>query len=39
MGAAYSLKAFHDALLSHGDPPLYYSRKFLLGPNDTGSLL
>ena len=39
MGANYSLRAFHDALLSHGDPPLYYARKFLLGPDDTGSLL
>jgi uncharacterized protein (DUF885 family) len=39
MGASYSLRAFHDALLAHGDPPLYYARRFLLGPGDTGSLL
>jgi uncharacterized protein (DUF885 family) len=39
MGAAYSLRAFHDAVLSHGDPPIYYLRKFILGPDDTGSLL
>ncbi len=39
MGAAYSLRAFHDAVLSHGDPPIYYLRKFMLGPDDTGSLL
>jgi uncharacterized protein (DUF885 family) len=39
MGPNYSLRAFHDAFLSHGDPPLYYARKFLLGPDDTGSLL
>jgi uncharacterized protein (DUF885 family) len=39
VGATYSLRAFHDALLSHGDPPLYYARKFLLGPDDAGSLL
>ena len=38
-GAAYSLKAFHNAFLSHGDPPIYYIRKFLLGADDTGSLL
>ena len=39
MGAAYTLAAFHDAFLSHGDPPMYYIRKFLLGPTDAGSLL
>jgi len=39
MGPNYSLRAFHDAFLSHGDPPVYYARKFLLGPDDTGSLL
>jgi len=39
MGAAYTLAAFHDAFLSHGDPPMYYIRKFLLGAADTGSLL
>jgi len=39
MGAAFSLSAFHDALLSHGDPPIYYLRKLLLGANDNGSLL
>jgi uncharacterized protein (DUF885 family) len=39
MGAAYTLRGFHDALLSHGDPPIYYMRKLLLGQSDTGSLL
>ena len=39
MGAQYSLAGFHDALLSHGDPPVYYLRQLLLGPDDKGSLL
>ncbi len=39
MGPQYSLAAFHDALLSHGDPPIYYARKLLLGADDKGSLL
>jgi uncharacterized protein (DUF885 family) len=39
MGAAYSLNAFHDAFLSHGDPPIYFARKFLLGADDAGPLL
>jgi uncharacterized protein (DUF885 family) len=36
---SYKLSQFHDELLSHGDPPLYFSRKFLLGADDKGSLL
>jgi uncharacterized protein (DUF885 family) len=39
MGAKFELATFHDALLSHGDPPIYYIRQLLLGPNDKGSLL
>jgi uncharacterized protein (DUF885 family) len=39
VGSSFSLRAFHDALLSHGDPPIYYLRKLLLGPDDRGSLL
>lgn len=39
MGSSYTLRGFHDALLSHGDPPIYYVRKMLLGASDTGSLL
>lgn len=39
VGASFDLAKFHDALLSHGDPPIYYVRKMLLGPNDKGSLL
>jgi uncharacterized protein (DUF885 family) len=35
----YKLSQFHDELLSHGDPPLYFARKFLLGADDSGSLL
>jgi uncharacterized protein (DUF885 family) len=38
-GASFDLAKFHDALLSHGDPPIYYVRKMILGPGDTGSLL
>ena len=39
LGASYTLAGFHDALLSHGDPPIYFLRKFLLGPDDNGALL
>lgn len=39
MGATFNLREFHDALLSHGDPPIYYARKLLLGADDNGSLL
>ena len=38
-GSSFTLRGFHDALLSHGDPPIFYIRKMLLGPADTGSLL
>jgi len=38
-GSAYHLNQFHDELLSHGDPPIYFLRKYLLGANDTGALL
>ncbi len=36
MGGAYTLQRFHDALLSHGDPPLPYLRPILLGSSDDG---
>ena len=39
LGAAFTLRTFHDALLSHGDPPIYFLRKMILGAGDTGSLL
>jgi len=39
LGADYSLAKFHDELLSHGDPPIYFMRKYLLGQDDKGSLL
>ena len=39
MGDRFDLASFHDALLSHGDPPIYYLRRLLLGPDDKGSLL
>lgn len=38
-GASFDLAKFHDALLSHGDPPIYYVRKMLLGADDKGTLL
>jgi len=38
-GSAFKLNQFHDAVLSHGDPPIYFLRKFILGANDSGSLL
>ena len=38
-GSAYHLNQFHDEVLSHGDPPIYFLRKFLLGAGDTGALL
>ena len=34
-GSAYSLKAFHDELLSHGGPPVPLLRRFMLR-NDGG---
>jgi uncharacterized protein (DUF885 family) len=39
MGAAYSLQAFHDALLAHGDPPIPLLRPVLLGSDDDGKIL
>jgi uncharacterized protein (DUF885 family) len=39
MGDAYSLQAFHDALLDHGGPPVPYVRPLLLGPDDDGKPL
>jgi len=39
MGAQLEPANFHDALLSHGDPSIYYIRRMLLGPDDKGSLL
>jgi uncharacterized protein (DUF885 family) len=38
-GSQFNLASFHDALLSHGDPPIYYLRRLLLGPDDKGPLL
>ena len=37
-GAAFSQRTFDDALLAHGDPPVLFARKMLLGPGDTGML-
>ncbi len=33
-GSAYSLKAFHDELLSHGGPPVLLLRKYMLRADD-----
>ncbi len=38
-GSHYSLEAFHDALLAHGDPPIAIARKLVLGADDDGKLL
>ncbi|GAC1539441.1 MAG: DUF885 domain-containing protein [Vulcanimicrobiaceae bacterium] len=38
-GSRYSLQAFHDALLAHGDPPMAIVRKIMLGAEDDGKLL
>ena len=38
-GSKYSLKSFHDLLLSHGDPPIAIARKLVLGAEDDGKLL
>jgi uncharacterized protein (DUF885 family) len=35
----YSLLAFHDDYLAHGDPPISILRKILLGADDDGKLL
>jgi uncharacterized protein (DUF885 family) len=37
-GAAYSLKAFHDELLSHGGPPIPLLRRAMLRHDDGGLL-
>ncbi len=38
LGSAFSLKAYHDALLSHGSPPVMFARALLLGePVPTGT--
>lgn len=39
MGSAYTLEKFHDALLSHGDPPVPLLRKLILGSSDDGRIL
>jgi uncharacterized protein (DUF885 family) len=39
MGSAYTLEAFHDALLAHGDPPIPLLRPLLLGSADDGKPL
>jgi hypothetical protein len=38
-GRSFTLEAFHDALLAHGDPPLSIVRRILLGADDDGKLL
>lgn len=38
-GSRYSLEAFHDQLLAHGDPPMAIARKIILGAEDDGKLL
>ncbi len=38
-GSHYSLEAFHDTLLAHGDPPFAIARKLVLGADDDGKLL
>jgi len=38
-GSHYTLQAFHDALLAHGDPPIAIARKLVLGADDDGKLL
>jgi uncharacterized protein (DUF885 family) len=39
LGPAYSLQAFHDMLLAHGDPPIPLLRPLLLGDADDGKVL
>ncbi len=39
LGAAYTLKKFHDALLAHGDPPQPLLRPLILGADDDGNPL
>ena len=38
-GSHFSLEAFHDRLLAHGDPPIAIARKIVLGADDDGKLL
>jgi hypothetical protein len=38
-GSHYSLQAFHDEFLAHGDPPIAIARKIILGADDDGKLL
>jgi uncharacterized protein (DUF885 family) len=38
-GSHFSLQAFHDELLAHGDPPIAIARKIVLGAEDDGKLL
>ncbi|GAC1310049.1 MAG: DUF885 domain-containing protein [Vulcanimicrobiaceae bacterium] len=39
LGPAFSLQAFHDDLLAHGDPPIPLLRPLLLGSSDDGKVL
>ncbi len=39
LGSRFSLLAFHDELLAHGDPPIAVVRKIMLGADDDGKLL
>jgi uncharacterized protein (DUF885 family) len=38
LGRAFTLRKFHDELLSHGMPPLDVTRRRLLGPDAGPSL-
>ncbi len=39
LGPNFTLEKFHDALLSHGDPPMPLLRPLLLGSDDDGKVL
>jgi uncharacterized protein (DUF885 family) len=39
LGAAFTLRKFHDAFLAHGNPPIAAVRQLLLGRDDDGRLL
>ncbi len=39
LGPSFSLQAFHDQLLAHGDPPIPLLRPLLLGSSDDGKVL
>ena len=39
LGSAFTLQKFHDALLSHGDPPVPLLRPLILGRSDDGKIL